>query len=288
MDKQKIRILDTFYTKPEVANLCIKSVKHYIHFNKNDLIIEPSIGIGSFCNVTDLTHHYKFYDIDSIDCYIDKPFSYIQKDYLDINFDKFKKYNKIHVIGNPPFGRQSSLVKKFIKFSCQFCDTLSFILPKSFKKESMQKVFPLNFHLIHQFDLPKNSFMLSDSMENYNVPCVFQTWKKKHYEREQPVILTPKNFKFIKKCEIKENKKDKIISIRRVGFYAGNVDDNIKIIKNKSEQSHYFIQFDKEIDDIIDKIRNLHFENKDNVVGSRSISKQELIEKINKLIKFCK
>ena len=46
---------------------------------------------------------------------------------------------KIHVIGNPPFGRQSSLAIKFIKKSCSFSDTISFILPKSFKKDSMKK-----------------------------------------------------------------------------------------------------------------------------------------------------
>jgi hypothetical protein len=44
----------------------------------------------------------------------------------------------IHIIGNPPFGRQSSTAIKFIKKSCLFCNSLSFILPKSFKKDSLK------------------------------------------------------------------------------------------------------------------------------------------------------
>ena len=39
-------------------------------------------------------------------------------------------FNKIHIIGNPPFGRQSSLAIKFIKKSVEYCDSISFILPK--------------------------------------------------------------------------------------------------------------------------------------------------------------
>ena len=59
-------------------------------------------------------------------------------------YHQLKNYKNIHIIGNPPFGRQSSLAIKFIKKSCEFCDTLSFILPKSFKKESLKKHFPFD------------------------------------------------------------------------------------------------------------------------------------------------
>ena len=50
--------------------------------------------------------------------------------------------SNLHFIGNPPFGRQSSLAKKFIKHICS-CDktkTIAFILPKSFKKDSLKKL----------------------------------------------------------------------------------------------------------------------------------------------------
>ena len=65
-------------------------------------------------------------------------------------FPHSNTFNKIHVIGNPPFGRQSSLAIKFIRHSAKFCNTISFILPKSFKKDSMRNKVPLDFHLIHE------------------------------------------------------------------------------------------------------------------------------------------
>ena len=67
------------------------------------------------------------------------------------------------------------------------------------------------------------------------------------------------------------------MSFRRVGVYAGKFSENI----DKSSQSHYFIKFDNKInDEIIEKMNNLKFNNKDNTVGAKSISKQELIKEL--------
>lgn len=169
---------------------------------------------------------------------------------------------------------QSSLAIKFIKKSCEFCDTLSFILPKSFKKDSMQKYFQQNFHLTYQEDLPEKSFLINKI--EYNVPCIFQIWEKKNELRELPKKLNPKNFIFVKK----NNHPD--ISFRRVGINAGSIN---KEIKNKNEQSHYFIKFlnNKSIDDNINELNNIIF-NFDNTVGPKSIGKQELIKEFNKFI----
>ena len=92
-----------------------------------------------------------------IDIEPDKNIKDIKKqDYLKLNYNKFlNKYNNIHIIGNPPFGKQSSLAKKFIEYSTRYCNTISFILPKSFKKPSMN-AFPISS--FKEIDLPENSF----------------------------------------------------------------------------------------------------------------------------------
>jgi len=132
--------IDKYYTKKSVVDECMKSIENHIEFEKNDLIIEPSAGNGAFINgIKSLTNNYKFYDIEPQNEQIEKQ-DYLLFDYSHINNDN------IHIIGNPPFGRQSSLAIKFIKKSCEFADTISFILPMSFKKDSMKKHFPLNFH----------------------------------------------------------------------------------------------------------------------------------------------
>ena len=135
---------DKYYTKSDVVNHCIELLKKNIKISKSDLIIEPSAGNGSFIEKIKLmSSNYKFYDL--------KPESseITEQDYLDLNYQSIQEeFKKIHVIGNPPFGRQSSLAIKFIKKSCEFCNTISFILPKSFKKDTLKRAFPPSFHLV--------------------------------------------------------------------------------------------------------------------------------------------
>jgi hypothetical protein len=267
--KNKI-INDKYYTKLNVVCECIQLFKENINIDYcNDLIIEPSAGNGNFIkDITTLCKNTLFYDIDPEHKNICK------KDYLSIDYEKEildKKINKIHIIGNPPFGKQSSLVKKFIKFSCLYSDTISFILPKSFKKDSLKKTFDINFHLIKEIDLPKYSFL--NNNKEYDIPCIFQIWVKKDERRIENEILFPKNFIFVKKDENPD------ISFRRVGVNAGKI--NIEI-NDKNINSHYFIKFinNKKLNDNIDKIKNIKF-NTNNTVGPKSISKQEIIKLYN-------
>lgn len=258
--------IDKYYTNDEIVELCIYNIKKYLTIDDNDLIIEPSAGNGSFINhIKLLTDNYKFYDIEPENDEI------IKQDYLILDINEFKKFNKIHIIGNPPFGRQSSLAIKFIKKSCEFCYSISFILPRSFKKDSLRKSFLLNFHLIFEIDLPSNSFLVNDI--KYDVPCVFQIWQKKTENREINIKLEPLNFIFVKKEEIPH------ISFRRVGVNAGFIDTNYN---DKNIQSHYFIKFtnDKSIEDNLMKLSNITF-NTNNTVGPKSISKQEIISVFN-------
>jgi hypothetical protein len=168
--------IDKFYTKDIIVDLCMNYINSNIIINPDDLIIEPSAGNGSFISsIKSITNNYKFYDLEPENDEI------IKQDYLSLYVNdiiKNNKNNKIHIIGNPPFGRQSSLAIKFIKKSCEFSHTISFILPKSFKKDSLKKTFPLNFHPIFEIDLPDKSFLV-DGIE-YNVPCIFQIWEKKN------------------------------------------------------------------------------------------------------------
>tara|TARA_Y100000591_G_C21788139_1_gene674998 strand:- start:171 stop:1049 length:879 start_codon:yes stop_codon:yes gene_type:complete len=275
---------DKYYTIKHVVKYCLQKVKKNIKITKNDLCIEPSAGNGAFIKeIKQLFNNYKFYDLEP------EHKEVIQQDYFtfDINTvinenttnttNTTNTYNKIHVIGNPPFGRQSSLAIKFIKKSATFCDTISFILPKSFKKDSLKKHFPINFHLIYEQDLPERSFKINNMI--HGVPCIFQIWEKKTTRRIIPEKLIPKKFSFVKKEEPHD------ISFRRVGVYAGRID---KETENKSFQSHYFIKFNFLLTDTLyEKLKNINYSKKNDTVGPKSISKQELIKEFNKIIEQC-
>lgn len=267
---------DKYYTNKHVVKYCLQQVKKNIKITKNDLCIEPSAGNGAFIKeIKQLFNNYKFYDLEPEHNEI------IQQNYFtfDINtvINTTNTYNKIHVIGNPPFGRQSSSAIKFIKKSATFCDTISFILPKSFKKDSLKKHFPLNFHLIYENVLPEKSFKINNM--THSVPCIFQIWEKKTTRRILPEKLIPKKFSFVKKEEPHD------ISFRRVGVYAGRID---KETENKSPQSHYFIKFNFLLTDTLyEKLKNINYSKKNDTVGPKSISKQELIKEFNKIIEEC-
>ena len=268
----KRNTIDKYYTKEVVVDLCINLVKRHLEINRDDLIIEPSAGNGSFIGgIKSLTNNFRFYDLEPENEEI------IRQDYLVLNGDIIKEsFEKIHIIGNPPFGRQSSLAIKFIKKSCEFSDSISFILPKSFKKDSLKRTFPRNYHLIFEIDLPEKSFLV-DNVE-HDVPCVFQIWEKRRIERVISEKLSPLNFSFVKKNESPD------ISVRRVGVNAGNIDININ---DKSIQSHYFIKFTngKSVSDNIRQLSEIIYDF-NNTVGPKSISKQELILKFNPLLDY--
>ena len=262
--------MDKFYTKRSISKICVKYVKKFVDINNNDLIIEPSAGNGSFIKyIKRLSEHYIFYDIEPEHNEI------IQKDFLQINYHKLvDKYKNIHVIGNPPFGRQSSMAIKFIKKCCLFASSISFILPKSFKKDSMKKYFDPFYHMVFECDIDDNAFLINNI--ETSVPCVFQIWVKKIFKRPEIKILEPIGFMFVKKDESPH------ISFRRVGVNAGKISQSVS---DKSTQSHYFIKFtnDLSIKKNIKKISNIHFES-NNTVGPKSISKQEIIKIFNCII----
>lgn len=270
MNKQSVGLnrvgSDKFYTKKEIAEKCIKFSKKFIDYKESDVVIEPSAGNGSFIEPINLLGTKSiFIDLEPEHKDIK------EMDYLKFNTSDIENEN-VHIIGNPPFGRQSSLTIQFLKKSCSFANSISFILPKSFKKESMKKCINLYFHLEGEMDIPKNSFLVNE--KEYDVPCVFQVWIKKDVKRQITEKKMPIGYSFVKRNESPD------ISFRRVGVNAGVIDSNN--INSKSEQSHYFIRFENRdlIQENIQIFKNAKFDT-DNTVGPKSISKQEIINLIS-------
>jgi hypothetical protein len=264
----KRNTIDKFYTKPEVVITCLKEYKKLNIDKEKDVVIEPSAGNGSFTSRL-VEYNSISYDIAP------EGKGIVEQDFLKLNLDLFQI--PLHFIGNPPFGRQSSIAKKFIKHICK-CDktkSFGFILPKSFKKESMQKCIPLDFHLISQINIEKDGFLVNE--KDHDVPCVFQVWERKGEDRYVSPKLEPKGYEFVK---------DKVkgrYALRRVGVYAGKIIDMfLHPLSKISDQSHYYIKLDEPDEEFINKYGELSWE-EDNTVGPKSIGKQEFIKELNKL-----
>lgn len=255
MARNKKHINDKFYTNIDA----VKNLLKLIDISQYDLIIEPSAGDGAFSN--------QIPNIVALD--IDPEHdSIIKMDWFE--YKRPDGFKRLLIIGNPPFGNQGGLALKFIKKCIDIqADTIAFILPKSFKKDSIKAKIPLNYHLVSELDISDDSFLLNGVP--YKVPCVFQIWDKKDSNRvEVKHDIKTSLFNFVKKSEPHD------LAFRRVGFYAGRIFDDTK---DKSEQSHYFIKSNIDIEELKSIFNNIKWEH-NNTAGPRSIGKRELIGKL--------
>lgn len=254
--------LDRFYTKESTVLKCLS----ILDLEKYDCIIEPSAGSGAF-----LKHIPQKYKIYSYDISPAKE-EIVKADWLSLDKEVFSKYTNILVVGNPPFGQQNSLAIKFFNESASFCNEIAFILPLSFKKDSVQNKLNLFFHLKDEIILADASFCLADNEEDIEVPSVFQHWIKKDHKRKiRKVKRTSSLFDFV-------NKDFADFRIQRVGGKAGKASFDL----DKSPQSNYFIKNNSNIsnEEFVKIINNIKFPTIEYTVGPKSLSKAELVEEI--------
>jgi len=256
---------DQFYTDRSVAKQCIDSILSKISDACECVWIEPSAGNGSFLH--QVPPHIESFGLD-----LDPRAPGITRcDFLTWPPPVFQK--KVVVFGNPPFGRQSSLAKSFIRKSCTFADIIAFILPRSFVKPSMSNAFDSRFHCIHSEELKENAFVINTTV--YDVPCVFQIWKKERTDRPRTETTQAIGFEYVK------GDGDYDIAVRRVGGLAG------KCYRNDGSEynfnSHYFIKFvQTDIDHVVAAMNAHTFPS--NTVGPRSLSKSEVNSVLNGLL----
>lgn len=253
--------LDKFYTNKDVSKRCIDLVGDLSLY---DDIIEPSAGSGSFssqiksCLAFDLEPEGE---------------GIKQADWFKVDKSQFSK-NSL-VIGNPPFGVQSNLAVDFFNESAKFAKTIAFILPLSFKKDSVQNRLDLNFELINEFVLERNSFTLDGNL--YDVPSVFQVWQRAEVQRKKiSMPMTSSNFDFTDR-----DKAD--IRVPRVGGNAGRASLDL----NGAKSSNYFIRNKTKLsnEDFVELINSITFPGVAYTVGPKSLPKGEMVYEIDSKIK---
>ena len=193
--------LEQYYTKPEIAQYCVS----LMDLSSYSLIVEPSAGTGAF--LVPLRNSSK--NIISMD--IDpKEKSITKKDF----FDYLPERSNILVIGNPPFGKNSSLAIRFINHAAHFADTIAFILPVSFKKGYLQNQLNEHLELVSVYDLPAEAFIKSDGNQ-FNYETAFFIFRYSETYKRELEEIKPQGFSFTK------SKNDADIFIIRKGKKAG-------------------------------------------------------------------
>jgi len=265
---------DKFYTIPIISEKCINIVGSFYNWNEWDLIIEPSAGNGSF--LTKIPSNNKI----GID---------ILPEHEDIKKMDFLTYEplsndikKIIVIGNPPFGRVSSLAIKFFNHASKWANVIAFIIPRTFRRISVQNKLDTYFHLIYDEELPIKPCCFNPPMM---AKCCFQIWEKKDVKRSIIELeIKHKDWDFLNFGEKDINGQptppiNADFAIRAYGGKCGEIID-FKLEKLRPKSWHWIkSNIDKNI--LIERFKNLDYSLSINTARQNSIGKGELIKLYN-------
>lgn len=260
-------ILDRFYTPAETVQKCLS----ILDLSQYDCIIEPSAGTGAFIEQLPKDVRLYAYDISSESTSIERA------DWFKVDKNIYSNFSNILVVGNPPFGQQNTLAINFFNESAKFANTIAFILPRSFKKDSVQNRLDLSFELIQEIDLESCEFYLKDKVK-IKVPCVFQVWTKSSKLRKKVSLKATSNlFDFT-------DKEHADFRIQRVGGNAGKASFDL----SRSPSSNYFIKNKSQLSnkEFVDFINQLIFPTIEFTTGPKSLSRGEMIAVIEENFDF--
>ena len=242
-------LLDQYYTCQQVARKLYGVFQEYFDPNQYQLV-EPSAGTGSFFRL--MPHGSLAFDVDP------KYPGIRTADFLCV---EIRSEREVAVVGNPPFGRNASMAVRFFNHAAWQASVIALILPRTFRKASIENRLDRNFHLIHEETVQCDAFLFRS--KPYDVPAVFQIWERRDDLRElRHVAIHHPDFSWTT-----ADRAD--FGIQRVGARAGRVHRDF----TKSPSSHYFIRGNVE-----PIMKRLNFAKVAlNVAGNPSLSKSEIV-----------
>ncbi len=268
---------DQFYTKENVALKCFNKLSSIYKLDDFDCIIEPSAGTGSFYRLLPTSNR--------IAIEIDNDLCSANKDYLNISFfDYIPSINKsIIVIGNPPFGTQNKLAVDFFNHAAKFAKVIAFIVPRTWKKTSIQNRLDFNFKLISSTNLPEDCFVGSKLTM---VKCCFQIWEKSVISRtKKKQLISHKDWEFlpyIKKDNELYPPTEADFIILAYGCNPGQISTDLYRWRPKSV---HFIKANISKDLLIKRFEELNYSVADNSARQSSLCKADLVNLYSKKYK---
>jgi len=176
----------------------------------DNTFLEPAGGNGSFIDALSLLGAQS---IEAVDLYPKHP-SVQKADFLSYE----PKGRNLVTVSNPPFGRNNSLSIPFFNHAAEHSDYIAFLVPRSWRKWSVQNRLDRRFHLISDQDVAVN--YVTDSGQrigaNNDLRTCFQIWEKRADLRPK---LKVEDNGLVRKCTPDQAH----IAIRVFGFGCGKV-----------------------------------------------------------------
>jgi hypothetical protein len=184
--------VDKFYTIPAISEKCLNRVGERYDWSTWDVVVEPSAGGGSFftriptdkkigLDISPTHKEILKQDFLTYELLPPPPPPPPQPQYADT------PQRRILVVGNPPFGRVSSLAVKFFNHASNWANVIAFIVPRTFRRISLQNKLNTTFHLVFDEDIPMEPCSFEPPMM---AKCCFQIWEKSETIRRPIVQLS--------------------------------------------------------------------------------------------------
>jgi predicted RNA methylase len=171
---------EQFYTPPVVADQVIQNVKKRIGPLTGRILLEPAGGTGAFIDAAKAHGLVKVVSFD------------IEPHHKKIELGDFlaQELNQsgLLTITNPPFGRNNSLSIPFFNKAAEVSDLIVFIVPRSWRKWSVQNRLNQNFHLVRDDDLTINYVDVNgqDAHAKDRLRTCVQYWERK--SKLRPIV----------------------------------------------------------------------------------------------------
>ena len=263
MEKADCRLLDKFYTRPEIVAQCLRQLFKDLQkedIDDVDLWLEPSAGSGAF--LSKLPTPRLGLDLAPEAAGIERA------DFLC--WTPSVPSQRIATVGNPPFGKNASKAIAFFNHAATFSTIIAMVFPRTFEKSSVHRRLDRNFRCVSNMPLPKNAFTFMGA--DASVPCTFQVLIKAETPRDiAPTKTTHADFRFL------QDRSGAEMAFQRIGANAGTIKTSFQHL---SASSHFFIKASSHIPaaDLEQRFRSLDFERvKHLTAGNPSIAKSELI-----------
>lgn len=251
--------LDQYYTDPAYALYFWNQTHRLLDLDTFDTFVEPCAGTGSFYNLMPANKRYGI-DIDP-QCN-----GVVQQDFMNWSIPVIP-YGRVLTLTNPPFGRNSQGAIDFFQRSATFSTGIGMVLPRSFKKISLQEKLNKSFHLVWEEDTPVDSF-INNKGEFVDVKTVSQIWSRKFDSRENNIINYKHKFTFVKYND------DYDLILRRIGWNSGKYYSQIE-----EEEKGQFIFIKTHSVDAYNKLLKLDYSIcREHTGGGYTINQKDIID----------
>lgn len=218
---------EQFYTPEATADQIFVLLKKMGWLTKSLTLLEPAGGTG---NIIKAARKFGIKDVVSYDIEPRNP---------EVQFGNFLEQDisqtGMLTITNPPFGRNNSLAIPFFNHAAKFSDYIVFIVPRSWRKWSVQNKLDRNFHLVRDEDLAINyvNELGEDAHAKDRLRTCIQFWKRETTPRK---IVAVKDMGIFTKCAPTEAD----ASFTIFGYGCGSIKTEFQPVKNTTQM---FVKF---------------------------------------------